>query len=623
MSILDKINSPSDVKELNNIQTEMLCADIRKELIEIVSKTGGHLASNLGVVELTVALHKIFSTPVDNIIWDVGHQCYVHKMLTGRRDRMMTIRQKDGLSGFPKPNESIHDSFISGHSSTSVSVAYGLAKAKKLKNEQGKVIAVIGDGALSGGLSFEGLNNVGRDKLDNIIIIVNDNKMSISKNVGSLAKYLTVLRNDPKYFRAKDSIGEVLDKIPVLGEPTKLVISKVKSSAKGALYKSNFFEDLGFAYLGPVDGHNTKSLCDVLKRASCVDKPVLIYVNTTKGKGYTYAEKNPGAFHGISGFNIETGNPDILVDDSFSRAMGLELVSMARQDKTICAVTAAMKYGTELQHFAKEFKDRFFDVGIAEAHGVAFAASMAHGGMKPIFAVYSSFLQRAYDQIIHDVAISSEHVVFAIDRAGIVGQDGETHQGLFDVGFLSTVPGMTVFSPSNYDDLRRCMHSAFYEYSGPVAIRYPRGSCSIVEYKEKRNFADNETFYMSRIAHSKTLLISYGNFFNNLHEAWEVLEDTQGGFDLLKLTKILPIDEEVISRISKYDKIIFFEETVENGSIGQQLISKVCAKNPSIKYFHKCFDGFIPQATPDQIYSEWGFNSFGMLKYIKRMSENE
>lgn len=470
--ILDQISCSRNLKGLSNEELIKLCEEIREKIITTVSKNGGHLASNLGVVELTVALHTVFDCPKDQIVWDVGHQCYTHKMLTGRLDKIDTIRTKGGLSGFQRRDESICDPLSTGHSSTSISSAFGLAAAKNLKGEDGSVIAVIGDGALSGGLAYEGMNNAGSFKR-NFIVILNDNKMSISRNVGSMARYLSAIRMRSTYLKAKNVVDAILVKIPVLGDFMKKIILKSKSALKKLINNGTIFEGMGFKYFGPIDGHDIKKLIKVLTIAKNWDRPILIHINTVKGKGYHYAEKNPKAFHGTSGFDVKNGLKSIPKSD-FSSVFGRELFNLAKDDARICAITAAMKLGTGLSYFARNFKNRFFDVGIAEEHAVTFAGGLSAGGMLPVFAVYSTFLQRSYDQIIHDVSLQNLKVVFAIDRAGIVGEDGETHQGIFDVALLNTIPGSVIYAPSYFDEVSGMLKKAFYEGSGIAAIRYPR-----------------------------------------------------------------------------------------------------------------------------------------------------
>ena len=472
-SLLNKIESPDDLQALSLKQMDELCGEIRDLIIKTVSDNGGHLASNLGVVELTVALHRVFHSADDKIVWDVGHQAYTHKILTGRRDRISTIRTKDGLSGYPNRAESSYDPFNTGHSSTSISAALGIASAKMISGQPGHVIAVIGDGALTGGLAYEGLNNAGRFP-KNLIVILNDNKMSISRNVGSMARYLAHIRTKPGYFRVKGNLETFVDHIPLIGTPIHHFISKSKAALKQVLYDNTIFEDMGFYYYGPFDGHNLKQLIDVLENAKNIDHPILLHVLTQKGKGYPFAEQNPGTFHAISSFDIETGKSESS-GENFSSVFGTHICNLAARDDRICAITAAMQLGTCLTGFAKQFPTRFFDTGIAEEHAVTFAGGLAAGGMLPVFAVYSSFLQRGYDQIIHDVALQRVKVVFAIDRAGLVGEDGETHQGIFDAAFLNSVPGISVYAPAYYDELYFAFNQALYHCDGTAAVRYPRG----------------------------------------------------------------------------------------------------------------------------------------------------
>ena len=433
--LLDTIHSPADVKRLDFGQLQELCAEIRAFLIDSVSKTGGHLSSNLGTIELTVALHKVFATPSDKFVWDVGHQCYTHKILTGRREGFDRLRMLGGISGFPSPRESEHDAFIAGHGNTSLSAAIGMAQAKKLRHEPGKVIAVVGDGAFTGGMIYEGMNNI--RSLNNLIVVLNDNKMSISKNVGSVAQYLTQLRTSPRYFKAKRDVESLLDSTPVVGGAIKAGIQTVKSAFRRSLYHSTMFEEMGFQYVGPVDGHDVKELSmlfDAYRQEQSA--PLFVHVLTIKGKGFTPAEQNPGEFHGVSAFDVNhLTDPDVAPDSSFSTVFGQQLAQLAGQDERICAITAAMKYGTGLQYFYKQHKSRFFDVGMAEQHAVTFAAGLAANGMRPVVSIYSTFLQRGYDQIIHDVNLQRLSVLFAVDRAGLVPGDGETHQGIYAVSY--------------------------------------------------------------------------------------------------------------------------------------------------------------------------------------------
>ena len=477
---LSEYRFPEELKSMSLEDLELLTYSIRDFLIEKVSKTGGHLASNLGVVELTIALHKVFDSPKDKIIWDVGHQSYVHKILTGRVEGFDTLRQSGGMSGFPKAKESVHDIFDTGHSSTSISAAAGMAAARDIKGENNEIIAVIGDGSLTGGMAYEALNNLG-DSKSKVIVILNDNGMSISRNIGGVSQHLNNLRVSDGYVNAKKSIKNKLQHIGKVGNSIYEGLDAAKEKVKYALMPGGvIFEELGFTYLGPVDGHNLSDVIEVLEQAKHAKEPVLIHVITQKGKGYINAEKNPGKFHGVGPFDPETGKPVKASGLTYSQVFGKTVLKLAEKDSRICAISAAMGEATGLGGFAKKFPNRFFDVGIAEQHAVTFAAGLAKSGMKPIVAIYSSFLQRAYDQIIEDVCLQNLPVVFAIDRAGIVGADGETHHGLFDLTYLSSVPNLTVLTPTCGNELVSMLEYAV-TLNGPVAIRYPRGECSADE----------------------------------------------------------------------------------------------------------------------------------------------
>ncbi|MGN0553204.1 MAG: 1-deoxy-D-xylulose-5-phosphate synthase, partial [Oscillospiraceae bacterium] len=511
---LSELNLPGDLKELDYSECRSLCKDIRRCIIKNVMKNGGHLASNLGTVELTVALHRVFDSPNDKLVWDVGHQAYTHKLLTGRYDRFSTLRKKDGISGFIRPNESEHDAFVSGHSSNSISAALGMAEAMRINGDtKHRAVAIIGDGAFTGGLAYEGLNNAGKS-LGNLIVILNHNDMSISKNVGALSKYLTSIRGNQRYLDIKKSVEHALDNTPVIGEPIKNVLLSSKSALKTVLYHSTMFEDLGFVYLGPVDGHNIEEIENTLKMARRIEKPVFIHVNTKKGKGFKPAEKNPGAFHSVPSSGYSKNNPDNFNHDSFSENFGRTVLEFAEVDERICAVTAAMKYGTGLQYFAANFPERFFDVGIAEEHAVTFCAGLAKGGKIPVFAVYSSFLQRAYDEIIHDVSIDHTHIVLAVDRAGFVGEDGETHQGVFDIPMLTGIPDSVIYSPSNYDEQRMCFRTAIYDNDGLAVVRYPKGNESFGLTDSRYN---TDTFCHISFD-SNCLVITFGRLFERILE---------------------------------------------------------------------------------------------------------
>ena len=471
--LLDTIHSREDLLAVPEQQLPALCEEIRQFLVQNVSRTGGHLASNLGIVETTVAIHRVFDTSRDRLVFDVGHQCYVHKMLTGRMDRFDTLRQQGGLSGFPKPCESVHDAFIAGHASNAVSVALGMARARTLEGEDYHVLALMGDGALTGGLAYEGFNNAGASR-EPMIVLLNDNGMSITPNVGAISRYLAQARLRPRYLDFKLRYRTLTAKSG-FGQKLYALTHKIKERMRRSLLGTTLFENLGFTYLGPVDGHDVSKIETLLRTAAALREPVLIHLITRKGKGYEPAEKTPQDFHGIGRFDPDTGMPAVSAAPTFSDIFGQELCRMAASDQTVCAITAAMQHGTGLDPFASDFSARFFDVGIAEGHAVCMAAGLAKQGMKPVAALYSTFLQRAYDMLLHDVALQQLHVVLAVDRCGIVGEDGETHQGMFDVGYLRQVPGLKIFSPASFAELREDLHAALYACTGPAAIRYPRG----------------------------------------------------------------------------------------------------------------------------------------------------
>lgn len=609
--LLDTIKSPEDLKWLSSEQLKQLCTEIRTRIIRTVASNGGHLASNLGVVELTVALHRVFNSLDDKIVWDVGHQSYTHKMLTGRCSRISTIRTKDGLSGFPNRQESPYDPFTSGHSSTSISAALGLAKAKELTGADGHVVAVIGDGALTGGLAYEGLNNAGRYN-KNFIVVLNDNKMSISRNVGSMARYLAKIRTEPSYFRIKGNVEKTLDHIPGIGHPMHHALTRSKSVLKQLLYNSTIFEDMGFYYYGPFDGHNIDKLIEVFTNVKSINHPVLLHVITQKGKGYSFAEQNPGAFHGVSSFNIKTGK-SISSGPNFSAVFGETLCRIAEEDGRICGITAAMQSGTGLTEFAKKFPERFFDTGIAEEHAVTFCGGLAAGGMIPVFAVYSSFLQRGYDQLIHDAALQRVKVVLAVDRAGIVGEDGQTHQGIFDAAYFNTIPGAAVYSPSYYDELKSCLRMALYDSPGVAAVRYPRGGqlfhpfdfqpcgCPFDEYGD---------------SNAKITIVTYGRLFSFACLAMSRLKEHSVGVNIIKLNRIRPIDEEAVRLAAAAEHIFFFEEGIAQGGVGEHFDYLLSQSEFHGKFHLRAITGFVAQATMAETLDLLGLDDSGMYKMI-------
>jgi len=583
MEHLEKLSTPEDIKTKSIEELYSLCEDLRCFLLSNVSKTGGHLASNLGVVEITVAIHNVFDTSKDRLIFDVGHQCYIHKILTGRREGFANLRGCGGVSGFPNPSESDHDAFISGHASTSVSVALGMARARSALKEDYSVIALIGDGALTGGLAYEGLSDAGQSG-EPLIVILNDNEMSITENVGGLSRHLAKLRVRPYYLSFKKFYRKTIKKIPFFGKRFDKSLRRVKSGIKDALLPSSMFENMGFVYLGPADGHNIKEVCKLLKIAKEFSKPTIIHLTTTKGKGYKYAEESPDIFHGVSEFNVKNGEAHEPPSKTFATVFGDELVQMAKKDRRICAITAAMQSGTGLDEFARMHEERFFDVGIAEGHAVTMAGGLAKQGMIPFCAVYSTFIQRAYDMIFHDVCLTNLHVIFAIDRAGFVADDGQTHQGIYDIGIFLQMPNLTVLCPSGISEMKHMMDYAAYELDGPVVIRYPRGG--------NDRYAANEPPYKpvllkdnnpdtvrngSQVSDGITL-ISYGRMVENVMDAAEILEKRGIGTRVIKLTKITAIDTKGLLELIGDSEFVFIaEECVSGGCLAAKLILEFSA----------------------------------------------
>ncbi len=609
MSVLDGVNSPKDIKKMNTDQLNELCSDIRKLLISTVSHTGGHLASNLGVVELTVALHKVFNSPTDQIVFDVGHQCYTHKILTGRKDKFSTLRTENGISGFTRPVESEHDIFSSGHSSTSISAAVGLARAKRIKGEKGKVIAVIGDGALTGGLAYEALNNSGNDN-SNMIVILNDNNMSISKNVGSMAKVFTTFRTSPRYVTFKSKIQRGLARIPKIGSQISRTFTLVNAKIRKMVYHETFFEDMGFRYYGPIDGHDIEALIDVLNVAKAHNHSVLIHINTVKGRGYNPAEKNPTQFHGIGKFDVNTGEP-ISSGENFSSTFGKVMCNFAKNDGRICCVTAAMAEGTGLNEFSRLYPERFFDVGIAEQHAVTFSSGLARNGMIPVFAVYSTFLQRSYDQLVHDVSMQGLKVVFGIDRAGFVGEDGESHQGIYDTSFLNSVIGLTVFAPSYFDELQAMFYEGIYKTDGAVAVRYPRGK---ERFRPNNYEYKHEAYSVFGNITAKTVLVTYGRLFSECYQAMEQLNDVC----VFKLNKIKPIDDSIFTLMMKAEKIFFVEESIKSGSVGEIFGCGLSEHGVSAKFFHIAInDEFVKQASAESQMKKYKLDRNSIIEEVK------
>ncbi len=602
---LCNINSPNDVKGLNIEQKKELCEEIRACIIDTVSTTGGHLASNLGAVELTVALHSVFNSPKDSLIFDVGHQSYTHKLLTGRFNSFSTLRQKDGLSGFMRPQESEHDPFVTGHSSNSISAACGIAKANAFLKNGAYTVAIIGDGALTGGMAIEGLNNIPSSN-EKLIIVLNDNKMSISKNVGGFAKHLNKVRTNPRYYTAKHFIERVICKIPLIGKKLRDSIYNSKLMLKNVVYHNNIFEGMGLNYLGPVDGHNIAKLEQVLQIAKQSRRPVIVHALTVKGKGYKYAEALPDYYHGVSPFNVDNG-VDNNCSTNFSLAFGKAICDIAKDDDKVVAITAAMTEGTGLTDFSLKYPNRFFDVGIAEQHAVTFAAGLASKGFKPYFAVYSSFLQRGFDQVFHDAAIAELPITICVDRAGLTGNDGETHQGIYDIAFLSAIPGVKIYSPSTYKELRETIIKSAKREKGVVVIRYPRGKEILLDNKFDATDAEYDVFQNGKIA-----VIAYGHTFS---ECANALSDKK--VSLIKLNCVNNISAELIEVILKHKKVFVFEEAVESGSIGTIIADKLLEKGYNGSFKHFAIDNcFVKQASQVEQREQAKLNKEFILNFV-------
>lgn len=603
--LITDYNFPQDLKTMSLEDLELLSYSIRDFLIDNVSKTGGHLAPNLGVVELTIALHKIFDSPKDKIVWDVGHQSYVHKILTGRGEKLPTIRKFGGISGFPKTMESPHDAFDTGHSSTSISLAAGMAAARDIKGENNHVIAVIGDGSMTGGLAFEAINNLGTSHRD-VIVILNDNGMSISPNIGGLSQHLRKLRLSKGYLRAKKALSNI-NKMPLIGEGLYSSLRNTKEHLKYALMSGGvIFEDFGFTYIGPIDGHNMSELLEVLEASKKIKGPILIHTITKKGKGYRNAENMPDKFHGIGPFNPYTGEILSISEETYSSVAGETILELAREDSRIVGISAAMCDATGLGKFSKEFPDRFFDVGIAEAHGVTFAAALAKEGMKPLVAIYSSFLQRGYDQILEDVCIQNLPVVFAVDRAGIVGADGETHHGMFDIGYLSGMPNMTVFTPANGTQLKEMLKEAF-RLNSPVAIRYPRGGCSFDQYY------NDKTPKNIRLSKGKDVEIwAVGKMLGTALEVKSLLEKKGLSCGIIDVQVVKPLD------FALYNDKAKLYVTLEDGNIfngfGEKFLAYAGGKSRKISISWP--DEFIEHGDYTSLAKKYAMDADGITERI-------
>ena len=615
--ILEKINKNEDLKKISNKEKKILAKEIRDYIIEIVSKNGGHLASNLGVVELTLALESVFDPNKDKIIWDVGHQSYTHKILNGRKESLKTLRQLNGISGFPKISESKTDCFNTGHSSTSISAAMGMAKARDISKKDYNVIAVIGDGALTGGMALEALNHVGCDQTK-MIIILNDNEMSISRNISGMNKLLTNLRSRKNYRKSNQIGKEITYKIPLVGKNLVNIIGKTKNVIKQVMIPGMYFEEIGLKYLGPVDGHDIESLEDILKKAKNFDEPVIIHVKTKKGKGYRPAEENPSKFHGVGSFNIETGELLTKSKNNYSKIFGKKIVELAKRNKKIVAITAAMRDGVGLGEFAEKFPNRFFDVGIAEQHALTFAAGLAKEGMIPFISIYSSFYQRAYDQVIHDICTQKLPVIMCVDRAGIVGNDGETHQGIYDMSFFKLIPNITIMSPKNFKELEDMMEYAI-ELKSPVVIRYPRGG--EIYPKETNNSIELGRAEILKKGTDITI-IGIGKTVNRAFEVEEELRKNNISVELINARFLKPLDKRTIKKsLLKTKKVVVIEDnTIIGGlssSIKELIIDEKLKDIMILTYAYP--DEFIPHGTVSELEKQYNQNKEIIIHDIKKL----
>ena len=618
MALIERLKRPGDIKDFSYEELPALCSEIRELLIDTLSIKGGHLSSNLGAVELTVALHRVFSPPKDKLIFDVGHQSYTHKILTGRREELATLRDKGGLSGFPKRSESDCDAFDSGHASNSLSAGLGMATARDLMKEDYKVISVIGDGALTGGLAYEAMNNAGSLKT-NFIIVLNDNGMSISENVGGLSRQLASIRTSNGYTNLKAQVQSSLERIPVYGEKLVAQIRKTKSGIKQLVIPGMIFEQMGIMYLGPVDGSNIKQMENVLKNAARYKGCVLVHVITKKGKGYLPAERHPSRFHGADPFDRETGLPLSTKDPSYTDIFSTVIRKLGQRDEKVCCITAAMMDGTGLKRFRNLFPERFFDVGIAEEHAVTFAAGLALSGMKPVVCIYSSFLQRSYDEILMDVCMQDLHVVFAIDRAGVVGHDGPTHHGLFDLSYLSSMPNMIVLSPKNKWELSDMLKYALSE-THPVAVRYPRG-CACTLFKEKRQEivrGRSEVIEDTRKGKGGVVILALGRMVENAYHALSLLKDDKIGALLVNARFVKPIDTDLLDKVSDASLIVTVEDNVVTNGFGSKVGEYLLSTGYKGDFLRLGFpDEFIPQGDCNELYDDHSLSPKGIYQAIR------
>jgi len=613
--ILNRINSPQDLKKLSLAEMNDLARDIRQVLIRSVAQCGGHLASNLGVVELTIALHYVFNSPEDKIIWDVGHQSYVHKILTGRKDRMSTLRQYGGISGFPKAEESPYDAFNTGHSSTSISAALGMALARDIQRSNYSVVAITGDGALTGGMTYEALNHAGNEGRD-ITVILNDNEMSISKNVGAMSSYLNRLRTDPSYSRTKEEVESILSRIPGIGPNIARAAGRFKDTVKYLMVPGIWFEELGFTYIGPVNGHDLEQLTVVLNNARKMKGPVLVHVITQKGRGYQPALNDPDLFHGIGPFDISTGKQPKKPLPTYTEIFGEFLLNRAKKDPRVVAITAAMASGTGLKHFARAFPERFFDVGICEPHAVTMAAGIARAGLKPVVCIYSTFLQRAYDQILHDVALQNLPVIFAVDRAGLVGEDGPTHHGVFDLAFLRSIPNFTIMAPGDENEFLDMLETAF-SIPGPTAIRYPRGVGEGVEIEEERQ--PLEIGKACRIKAGRDLaVLAIGRAVGIGRDIADIM-GTQGiQVELINARFVKPLDTEMIIDLGqRFQRIITIEDNCLQGGFGSAVLEVLADNNINTDIIRMGIpDEFVEQGKVDILFDYLNLNSESIIETV-------
>lgn len=620
MKILNQITKENDIKNIAPEDYRQLAKELRVKLVRSVSKTGGHLASNLGAVELTMALHLCLDFPKDKLVWDVGHQSYVHKLLTGRGEAFSTLRQMGGLSGFPKVKENPADTFDTGHSSTSISVALGMAKARDLKETDEKVFAVIGDGALSGGMAFEALNNAAALN-SNMVIVLNDNKMSIAPNVGGVSNYLGKVRASQKYRNLKANVENALDKIPNVGQPLAGTIKRAKSSLKHLLISGMLFEDMGLIYIGPVDGHNIDEMITAFETATQIkDQAVLVHVLTKKGKGYKPAESNPSMFHGINAFDVRTGETLEESGRTYTKVFGEWMLDIAGMREDVVSVCAAMPDGTGVREFSKQYPERFFDVGIAEEHAVTFAAGLAAGGLRPVVSIYSTFLQRAYDQMIHDVCIGNQPVIFAIDRSGIVGNDGETHQGIFDLSYLMSMPNMTVISPMDERELVDALDYSLYEMDGPVAIRYPRGNAYQGVHENYPTFEQGKAEVLKK--GKDVVLLAVGNMVKTAWEVAERLEEDGIAPTVVNMRFVKPFDEELVYELAKENRVVVtLEDNVYSGGFSQTIQAFLQENQVNfVKSIPICFpDQFVEHGSPDELYQKYGMDAESVAKKIREV----